>query len=232
VVISQQKHPVKAAVLVRQPLWIAARAAQIMESLMIFKTFAFTLSALCAVVVTAYAVQAADKAPESYKARFETSKGNFTVEVTRKWAPIGADRFYELVKQDFYKECRFFRVVPGFMVQWGINGDPKVQASWREKKIDDDPLVASNSRGFITYAMAGPNTRTSQLFINFKDNSFLDNQGFPPFGRVIDGMDVVDSINSEYGEQPSQRAMQSEGNAYLKENFPNLDYIKSVKIVK
>ncbi len=203
-----------------------------MESLMIFKTLVFTLSALCAVVVTASDVQAAEKGPDTYKARFETSKGNFTVEVTRKWAPLGADRFYELVQKDFYKECRFFRVVPGFMVQWGINGDPKVQASWREKKIDDDPLVASNGRGFITYAMAGPNTRTSQLFINFKDNSFLDNKGFPPFGRVIEGMDVVDSINAEYGEQPSQGAMQSEGNAYLQENFPKLDYIKSVKLVK
>ncbi|MDG1896304.1 MAG: peptidylprolyl isomerase [Fuerstiella sp.] len=201
-----------------------------------FKNVAFTLSALFAVAVTAYTVQAeestVEKAPESYKARFETSNGNFTVEVTRKWAPLGADRFYELVKKDFYKDCRFFRVVPGFMVQWGINGDPEVQASWRENKINDDPLVASNGRGYITYAMAGPNTRTSQLFINFGDNSRLDSMGFPPFGRVIEGMEVVDSINDEYREQPRQGAIQSEGNEYLKENFPNLDYIKSVKLVK
>jgi peptidyl-prolyl cis-trans isomerase A (cyclophilin A) len=206
--------------------------AQTMESYMLSRSVDFTLFALCAVVTTASAVQAAEKAPDSFKARFDTSKGSFTVEVTRKWAPLGADQFYELVKKEFYKDCRFFRVVPGFMVQWGINGDPKVQASWREKKIEDDPLVASNSRGFITYAMAGPDTRTSQLFINFKDNSFLDSKGFPPFGRVIEGMDVVDSINAEYGEQPSQGAIQSEGNEYLKENFPNLDYIKSVKLVK
>ncbi len=199
---------------------------------MLFRKLVFTLCGLCAVLVTASAGQAAEKSPESYKAEFETSKGNFTVEVTRKWAPNGADQFYELVKKDFYKDCRFFRVVPGFMVQWGINGDPKVQAGWREKKIDDDPLVASNSRGFISYAMAGPNTRTSQLFINFKDNSFLDNQGFPPFGRVIKGMDVVDRINAEYREQPNQGAIQAEGNEYLKSNFPNLDYIKSVKLVK
>ncbi len=199
---------------------------------MLFRTFAFTLCAFCAVLVTTSVGQAAEKSPESYKAEFETSKGNFTVEVTRKWAPHGADQFYELVKKDFYTNCRFFRVVPGFMVQWGINGDPKVQATWRDRKIKDDPLVESNARGFITYAMAGPNTRTSQLFINFKDNSFLDNQGFPPFGRVIKGMDVVDSINAEYREQPQQGAIQAEGNDYLKSNFPNLDYIKSVKIVK
>ncbi len=199
---------------------------------MLFRKLAFTLCAFCAVFVTASVGQDAEKAPDAFKAEFETSKGKFTVEVTRKWAPNGADQFYELVKQDFYKDCRFFRVVPGFMVQWGINGDPKVQATWRDRKIKDDPLVASNGRGFITYAMAGPNTRTSQLFISFKDNSFLDNQGFPPFGRVIKGMDVVDKINAEYREQPQQGAIQAEGNEYLTSNFPNLDYIKSVKIVK
>ena len=143
--------------------------------------------------------KASGQAPDSYKVKFETSKGNFTVEVTRKWAPNGADRFYELVQKDFYKEARFFRVVPNFMVQWGINAEPDVQKKWRPATIKDDPVVASNQRGFITYATSGPNSRTTQLFINFKDNSFLDSQGFSPFGRVTEGMSVVDSINAEYG---------------------------------
>ena len=150
----------------------------------------------------------------------------------RKWAPIGADRFYELVQKEFYKDCRFFRVVPGFMVQFGINGDPAVQKSWRDAKIKDDPVVASNQRGYITYAMAGPNTRTTQLFINFGDNSFLDGQNFAPFGRVTEGMEVIDKINAEYQEKPNQGQIQTAGNEYLNGSFPNLDYIKSIKLVE
>ncbi len=176
--------------------------------------------------------KASGRAPDSYKVRFETSKGNFTVEVTRKWAPNGADRFYELVQQGFYKEARFFRVVPNFMVQWGINADPDVQKKWRPATIKDDPVVASNQRGYITYATSGPNSRTTQMFINFKDNSFLDSQGFSPFGRVTDGMNVVDAINAEYGEQPQQGAIQTQGNAYLKSRFPRLDFIKSITLLK
>lgn len=190
---------------------------------------------LVALLVTATGLSSAradEKAPDSYKVKFETSKGDFVVEVTRKWAPRGADRFYALVKKEFYKDCRFFRVVPNFMVQFGINGDPDIQKDFREDTIKDDPVVASNTRGFITYATSGPNSRTTQLFINFKDNGFLDSQGFAPFGRVVEGMKVVDSINSEYREQPNQGAIQSQGNAYLKQTFPRLDYIKSIKLVE
>lgn len=198
------------------------------------RIFAPTLSAAIALSFACTPAAADEgKAPESYKVKVATSKGDFTIEVTRKWSPNGADRFYELVKKDFYKECRFFRVVPDFMVQWGINGDPGIQKNWREATIKDDPVVASNQRGFITYAKTGlPNSRSTQLFINFGDNSFLDNMGFSPFGRVIEGMEVVDSINAEYREQPNQGSIQSEGNAYLKKKFPNLDYIKSITLVK
>ncbi len=181
----------------------------------------------------ANSIAAAEQAPDTFKVQVETSKGNFTIEVTRKWAPNGADRFYELVKKDFYKDTRFFRVVPGFMVQWGINGDPSVQKSWREATFKDDPVTASNQRGYITYAKTGaPDSRSTQLFINFGDNSFLDSQGFAPFGRVTEGMDVVDKINAEYKERPDQGRIQSKGNEYLKESFPNLDYIKSIKLLK
>lgn len=192
----------------------------------------YSLVALLVTATGLSSVRADEKAPDSYQVKFETSKGDFVVEVTRKWAPRGADRFYALVKEEFYKDCRFFRVVPNFMVQFGINGDPDTQKDFRENTIKDDPVVASNNRGFITYATSGPNSRTTQLFINFKDNGFLDDQGFAPFGRVVKGMKVVDSINSEYGEQPNQGAIQSQGNAYLKQAFPRLDYIKSIKLVK
>lgn len=171
-------------------------------------------------------------APETFKAQFETTKGKFTVEVTRALAPNGADRFYNLVKSGYFKDAEFFRVVPGFMVQFGIHGDPAVSAKWREANITDDPVKTSNARGTITFATAGPNTRTTQLFINFADNAFLDGQGFSPFGKVIEGMDVVDKINSESGERPNQGQIQMEGNAYLKKEFPNLDAINSASIVQ
>jgi len=177
------------------------------------------------------------KAPESFKTKFETTKGNFTVEVTRSLAPNGADRFYNLVRSGYFKDLAFFRVIPGFMCQFGIHGDPKVSAAWRSAQISDDPVKSSNARGAITFATAGPNTRTTQLFINFGDNANLDNMGFSPFGKVTDGMDVVDKINSEYGEGaprgrgPDQGRVQKEGNAYLKKDFPNLDYIKSANIL-
>jgi peptidyl-prolyl cis-trans isomerase A (cyclophilin A) len=177
-----------------------------------------------------------EQAPATYKARFDTSKGVFVVEVVRDWAPNGADRFYNLVKSGFYDNVRFFRVISGFMVQFGISGDPKISAPWREARISDDPVKQSNKRGYITYAMAGPNTRTSQVFINFGDNAALDRQGFPPFGRVISGMDVVDSLNAEYGEGaprgrgPDQGRIQMEGNAYLTKDFGRLDFVKKATI--
>jgi peptidyl-prolyl cis-trans isomerase A (cyclophilin A) len=176
-------------------------------------------------------------APETFKARFDTTKGRFTIEVTRSLAPNGADRFYNLVQSGYFKDVAFFRVIPGFMCQFGIHGDPDISAKWREANIGDDPVKGSNTRGTITFATAGPNTRTTQLFINFADNTSLDGQGFSPFGKVVQGMDVVDKINSEYGEGapmgrgPDQGRVQMLGNAYLKKDFPNLDYIKSATIV-
>ena len=177
------------------------------------------------------------KAPETFKVRFDTSKGQFTVEVTRAWAPNGADRFYNLVRSGFFKDVEFFRVIPGFMCQFGIHGDPKVAAPWRGANIPDDPVKGSNTRGAITFATAGPNTRTTQLFINYADNNNLDSMGFSPFGKVTQGMDVVDKIYGDYGEGfprgrgPDQSRIQREGNAYLKKDFPNLDYIKSATIL-
>jgi peptidyl-prolyl cis-trans isomerase A (cyclophilin A) len=179
-----------------------------------------------------------EQAPAVYKAKFDTTKGAFAIEVHRDWAPHGADRFYNLVKHGFYDNVRFFRVISGFMVQFGINGDPKVSAPWREARIPDDPVKQSNKRGYITYAMAGPNTRTSQVFINFDDNAALDRQGFAPFGRVVSGMNVVDKLNAEYGEGaprgrgPDQSRIQMEGNTYLARDFGRLDYVKKATIEK
>src|SRR3954464_3912767 len=179
-----------------------------------------------------------EQAPPVYKARFDTSKGAFVIEVHRDWAPNGADRFYNLVKNGFYDNVRFFRVISGFMVQFGIHGDPKVSAPWREAQLRDDPVKQSNKRGYITYAMAGPNTRTSQVFINFGDNASLDSQGFSPFGRVVTGMEVVDKLNAEYREGaprargPDQSRLHSEGNAYLTKDFARLDYVKKATIEK
>jgi len=174
---------------------------------------------------------------EEFKVEFNTSQGVFVVEVKRESSPNGADRFYELVKGGLYNDCRFFRVISGFMAQFGINGDPEVSAKWRDSPISDDPVVESNVRGAISFAMAGPNTRTSQLFINFNDNTNLDGMGFSPFGHVVEGMDVVDKLYSGYGEGapsgngPDQGRVQYEGNEYLKSDFPDLDYIIEAKVV-
>jgi peptidyl-prolyl cis-trans isomerase A (cyclophilin A) len=181
-----------------------------------------------------------EKAPDVFQAKFETTKGAFTIEVTRAWSPNGADRFYNLVKNGYFDNCRFFRVLSGFMAQFGINGDPKLNAVWSQARISDDPVKQSNKRGFVSFAMAGPNTRTVQLFINFNDrNAGLDQQGFSPFGKVIgDGMKVVDSLYADYGEGPpsgsgpAQNLVQSQGNAYLDKSFPKLDSIKSAVIVE
>src|SRR5437016_1339018 len=162
-----------------------------------------------------------ERAPAVYKVKFDTSAGVFEVEVHADWAPNGADRFYNLVKNGYYDGCRFFRVVPGFMVQFGINGDPAIQRNWENATITDDAVKQGNARGYMTFAKSSaPNSRTTQVFINFKDNSGLNRQGFAPFGKVVSGMEVVDKIYSAYGEQPQQGRIQSEGNAYLTKSFP------------
>jgi cyclophilin family peptidyl-prolyl cis-trans isomerase len=181
----------------------------------------------------------AERAPDTYKAKFDTSKGVIVIAVNRTWAPIGADRFYNLVKNGFYDDCRFFRVLDDFMAQVGINGTPAIQSNWRNATIQDDPVKQSNKRGFVTFAKSGaPNSRSTQIFINFKDNSTLDKSGFAPFGQVTSGMDVVDKLYSGYGEGapggkgPEQGKIQMEGNAYLMKDFPKLDYIKKATIEK
>jgi len=171
------------------------------------------------------------KAPDTFNAHFETSAGAFTVQVTRAWAPLGADRFYNLVKNGFFDGTRFFRVLPGFVVQFGLSGNPMVSARWHTASIPDDPVEQHNTRGTITFATAGPNTRTTQLFISFGDNLNLDGQGFAPFGKVVDGMSVVDKIYSGYGERPDQGMIESQGNAYLASQFPRLDSIAQATIV-
>jgi peptidyl-prolyl cis-trans isomerase A (cyclophilin A) len=180
------------------------------------------------------------KAPDTFKAKFTTSKGDFVVQVTRAWAPRGADRFYNLVRAGFFTDCAFFRVLREprpFMAQFGISPKPAVAAAWERARIMDDPNKESNKRGRITFATAGPNTRTTQLFINYGDNAFLDGQGFSPFGEVIEGMEVVDKFYSGYGEGapsgrgPEQGKLQSEGKAYTDRYFPQLDHIISATIV-
>ncbi len=182
--------------------------------------------------------QANENAPEEFRVRFETSKGNIELDIHRDWAPRGADRLYNLVRIGYFQDIAFFRVIDGFMVQFGIHGDPSVNSIWRSARIPDDPVQRSNKRGTVSFATAGPNTRTVQMFINYADrNSFLDSQGFSPIGEVASGMDVVDSLYNGYGEGapqgngPNQGRVQSEGNSYLKSSFPNLDYIHSAEIV-
>jgi peptidyl-prolyl cis-trans isomerase A (cyclophilin A) len=172
-----------------------------------------------------------ETAPASFRVNFDTTKGPVVVEVNRADAPLGADRFYNLVRLKFFDGARFFRVVPGFMVQFGISGDPVAQEAWNVP-IDDDPVRLSNTRGVITFATAGPATRTSQVFINFADNSRLDAQQFAGFGKVVSGMDSIDSIYSGDGENPEQGRIEKEGNAYLEKAFPNLDYIKTARLAQ
>ncbi len=176
-------------------------------------------------------------APDLFQAKFETSKGDFVIEVHRDWSPNGADRFYNLVRNGYYDGVRFFRVLDGFVAQFGISGDPEVSAIWRQRAIPDDSARASNTRGYVTYAMAGTDTRTTQVFINYGDNSRLDGRGFAPFGLVVEGMDVVDGFYSEYGESapsgrgPNQARIQAEGNGYLETEFPLLDHVKRAYVV-
>ena len=171
------------------------------------------------------------EAPEEYAVTFETTAGNFVLTVYRDWAPRGADRFYNLVTNGFYNEQRFFRVVPGFVVQWGMSGDPEITKEWANAQFLDDPVKESNTRGRISFAATNrPNSRTTQVFVNLGDNTNLDGMRFAPFGEVTEGMDVVDKINAEYGQQASQGYIAEQGNAYLQEAFPNMDYIKSVRV--
>jgi len=172
------------------------------------------------------------QAPERFRVEFETSAGKFVVEVSRELAPRGADRFYSLVKKGFFSGQRFFRVMPGILVQFGIHGDPEVSAKWRNANLQDDPVEGSNRRGTLSFATSGPDTRTTQIFINLADNARrLDGQGFAPFGQVVEGMEAVDSIHSGYGEKPSQGRIERQGNEYLLERFPELDYIRQARAV-
>jgi peptidyl-prolyl cis-trans isomerase A (cyclophilin A) len=175
-----------------------------------------------------------DKAPETYQVKFTTTRGEFVVSVTRAWAPIGADRFYNLVKHHFYDNASFFRVVPDFVVQFGLSGYPPVSAAWKDTNIKDDPVAQSNKKGYITFATAGPNTRTTQVFINLKDNTRLDSMGFAPFGMVEgDGMNVVEMMYGQYGDNagPDQDQIQKQGKPYLDKGWPKLDSIKSATLV-
>jgi peptidyl-prolyl cis-trans isomerase A (cyclophilin A) len=182
------------------------------------------------------AKKATAKAPDKFTVKLETTKGDILLDVDRSWAPAGADRFYNLVKIGYYDNVAFFRVIAGFMAQIGISGDPAVNGVWREARIGDDPVKGTNTRGMVSFAMAGPNSRTTQFFINFGDNSRLDGMGFSPFAKVRD-MAIVDKIYSGYGEGapggrgPAQGRVQTEGNAYLQKDFPNLDYIKKATVL-
>jgi peptidyl-prolyl cis-trans isomerase A (cyclophilin A) len=195
------------------------------------RKFVATALAVGALGLTAFG-QADETAPATYKVKFDSSAGPFVVEVHRAWAPNAADHLYTLVKAGFFDEARFFRVVPNFMVQFGIAGDPAMQAKFKAS-IKDDPVKESNKRGYVTFAQtSAPNSRSTQIFINYKDNSFLDSQRFAPFGQVVSGMDAVDKISADAGEKPNQGSIQSQGNVYLKAQFPKLDYIKKATIEK
>jgi peptidyl-prolyl cis-trans isomerase A (cyclophilin A) len=179
--------------------------------------------------------QLTEKAPETFKAKFDASKGVIVIEVHRDWAPLGADRFYNLVKNGFYDGCRFFRVLDGFMAQVGMNGDPSIQRVWGNANFRDDPVKGSNKRGYVTFAKASaPNSRSTQFFINYGDNSRLDADGFAPFGQVVTGMDLVDMLYKGYGSSnvPDQGRITAEGNTYLMKEYPKLDFIKKATIEK
>jgi len=173
-----------------------------------------------------------EKAPDAYKVRLDTTAGPVVIQVTRAWAPLGADRFYNLVKNGFYDDVRFFRVIPGFMAQGGMNGDPAIQATWGRANFPDDPVKQSNTRGFVTFAKtAAPNSRSTQFFINYANNANLDSQGFAPFGQVITGMEVVDKFEG-YKPDPDQGRITAEGNAFLQKSYPKLAVIKKATIEK
>lgn len=200
----------------------------------------FLLTALTLVTITASAqaplttpdaAKVAAAGPDSFDVKFTTTKGEFSVRVRRPWAPKGSDRLYYLFGAHYYDDIPFYRVVPGFMAQFGFHGNPKVSAAWQNRTMPDDPVKTSNKRGTLTFATRGPNTRTTQLFINFGDNAQLDAMGFAPLGTVFAGMAVVDSLFKGYGERgPDQTLMGTEGNAYVRKGFPKLDFIKTARI--
>jgi peptidyl-prolyl cis-trans isomerase A (cyclophilin A) len=177
-------------------------------------------------------------APDSFRVAFQTNKGTFTVRAVRAWAPRGVDRFHYLVENGYYDGNKFFRVLPGFVVQFGISGNPAVNDVWKERAIQDDPVRESNRPGYVTFATGGPNTRTTQLFVNLRDNRRLDGMGFSPIGRVVEGMSVVESLYGGYGEGapsgrgPEQSRIEREGNDYLTRLYPQLDSIVRARVVK
>ena len=197
---------------------------------MVLKTAGFLILAGCS------ASSQQGQAPNVYTVNMDTSKGAVVIEVHRDWAPLGADRFYELVKSGYYNGARFFRVLPNFMAQFGIAADPQVTSKWKDAKIQDDPVKESNVKGMVTFATAGPNTRTTQMFINIADNARLDGMGFAPIGKVISGMEVVENFYKGYGEGaprgqgPAQQLIEEQGNTYLEKEFPQLDYIKKATL--
>jgi peptidyl-prolyl cis-trans isomerase A (cyclophilin A) len=206
-------------------------------------TFVFLLAGVAAAQEPKPALldpgKAAETAPDTYRVKLETTSGDIVIEVQRRWAPNGADRFFNLVKIGYYDDTAFFRVLDGFMAQIGMHGDPKVTSAWFRAPIKDDRVRKSNTRGKVTFAQRNsPNSRTTQFFINYGNNSYLDQSRFAPIGEVVEGMDVVDSLYSGYGEGapqgegPSQGRILREGNAYLKEEFPKLDYINRATIVE
>jgi peptidyl-prolyl cis-trans isomerase A (cyclophilin A) len=171
------------------------------------------------------------KAPETFDVKFSTTVGDFTVHITRSWAPIGADRFYNLVKHHYYDGAGFYRAIAGFMAQWGISAIPEVDRVWENATIKDDPVRRSNTRGMLTYAQTSdPNTRSTQLFISYRDNSYLDKDRFAPFGEVTSGMDVVDKINTSYQNLDPDKISKG-GKAYLEKNFPNMTFIKTATLI-
>ena len=177
------------------------------------------------------------KAPDEFKVKLDTTKGDIVLKITRDWAPKGADRFHALVKAGYYDDCRFYRVLPKYIAQFGINGTPAVAAKWKEQPIDDDPVKQKNTRGRLTFAKSGPNTRTTNLFINLKDNTGLDTQGFAPVGEIVEGLEIADQLfvtgdGAPKGRGPSQKKIYDEGNAWLQKDFKDLDFIKKATVVE
>jgi peptidyl-prolyl cis-trans isomerase A (cyclophilin A) len=198
----------------------------------VLSSVALTLAACSGAQTASDKKLPAEKAPDVYRVNFDTSRGPFVVEITRDQAPNGADRLYNLVKAKYFDGSRFYRVVPGFMVQWGAAAEPKVSQAW-DQGIPDDPVKSTNARGTITFAASSqPNSRTTHLFINFVDNARLDQMGFAPVGKVVSGMEYVDQIYSGDGERPDQTQIKEAGNEYLAKEFPNLDYIKTARIAQ
>lgn len=176
------------------------------------------------------------KTPAEFKVKLETSKGDIVVKFVRDWAPKGVDRVHELVKAGYYDDCRFYRVMPKYIAQFGINGTPATAMKWKELTIDDDPVKQKNTRGRVVFAKGGPNTRTTNLFINLKDNTSLDGDGFAPVGEVVEGMDIADQLfvsgdGAPKGRGPSQKKLYEQGNAWLQKDYKDLDFIKTAKVI-